>query len=142
MPFFRFPFFYNPSYYNRFSNYNYVSRLHNQPNSHFSLNNGNLNISSKDGTNKNNTKNNFDNSYLINEHIVKNNSSKSNNVFNDSTNSRNQTENNNEDNYFFEIFGLKLFFDDILLICFIFFLYQEGVKDNELFLSLILLLLS
>lgn len=42
----------------------------------------------------------------------------------------------------FEIFGVKLFFDDILLICLIFFLYNEGVKDQYLFISLILLLLS
>lgn len=42
----------------------------------------------------------------------------------------------------FEIFGLKLYFDDILLICLIFFLYNEGVKDQYLFISLILLLLS
>ncbi len=46
------------------------------------------------------------------------------------------------ENYFFELFGLKLYFDDVLLICLIFFLYQEGVKDEELFISLILLLLS
>ena len=48
----------------------------------------------------------------------------------------------NNDDYFFELFGLKLYFDDVLLICLIFFLYQEGVKDEELFISLILLLLS
>lgn len=42
----------------------------------------------------------------------------------------------------FEVFGIKLFFDDILLICLIFFLYNEGVKDQYLFISLILLLLS
>ena len=48
----------------------------------------------------------------------------------------------NNENYFFEIFGLKLYFDDVLLICLIFFLYQEGVKDEELFIGLILLLLS
>lgn len=42
----------------------------------------------------------------------------------------------------FEIFGLELFYDDILLICLIFFLYSEGVKDEMLFISLILLLLS
>lgn len=47
-----------------------------------------------------------------------------------------------DDDCFFEIFGLKLYFDDILLICLLFFLYQEGVKDEELFISLILLLLS
>lgn len=43
---------------------------------------------------------------------------------------------------FFEIFGISLFYDDILLICLIFFLYTEGVKDTYLFLVLILLLLS
>lgn len=43
---------------------------------------------------------------------------------------------------YFEIFGLKLYFDDILLICIIFFLYNEGVKDQWLFITLILLLLS
>lgn len=43
---------------------------------------------------------------------------------------------------FFEIFGLKLYFDDILLVCIIFFLYNEGVKDQGLFIALILLLLS
>ena len=42
----------------------------------------------------------------------------------------------------FELFGIKLYFDDILLICLIFFLYNEGVKDDYLFISLILLLLS
>lgn len=54
----------------------------------------------------------------------------------------------NESNYycrnnsFFEIFGLKLYEDDILLISLIFFLYKEGVKDNYLLFALVLLLLS
>ena len=48
----------------------------------------------------------------------------------------------NSQDCFFELFGLNLYFDDILLISLIFFLYQEGVKDEELFVSLILLLLS
>ena len=72
-----------------------------------------------------------------------------------SQNSRDNNNNNNslpsidscfEDNYFsdeyFEIFGLKLHFDDILIICILFFLYQEDVKDTYLYISLILLLLS
>lgn len=42
----------------------------------------------------------------------------------------------------FELFGIKLFFDDILIISLIFFLYNEGVKDQSLFIALILLLLS
>lgn len=45
-------------------------------------------------------------------------------------------------NFVFEIFGIKLYFDDILLISLIFFLYQEGVQDSMLFMALILLLLS
>ena len=43
---------------------------------------------------------------------------------------------------FFEIFGLRLYFDDILIICIIFFLYTEKVQDEELFICLIMLLLS
>jgi len=46
------------------------------------------------------------------------------------------------DSYFFEFLGIKLFFDDVLLICLIFFLYTEGVKDQYLFIILVLLLLS
>ncbi len=56
-----------------------------------------------------------------------------------------QSEANNrlsEEEPIFEIFGIKLHFDDILIIALIFFLYNEGVKDNYLFISLILLLLS
>jgi len=43
---------------------------------------------------------------------------------------------------FFEIFGLKLYFDDILIICILFLLYTEKVQDEELFICLILLLLT
>lgn len=47
-----------------------------------------------------------------------------------------------DDNNCFEIFGIKLSSDDILLICLIFFLYTEGVKDDFLFIALVLLLIS
>lgn len=50
-------------------------------------------------------------------------------------------ENNFEEN-FIELFGIKLYFDDLLLICLIWFLYNEGVQDQFLFIALILLLLS
>ena len=43
---------------------------------------------------------------------------------------------------FFEIFGLKLYFDDILIMCILFFLYNEKVHNEELFICLILLLLT
>lgn len=55
--------------------------------------------------------------------------------------------NNNENTEYnsgecFEIFGLKLYFDDLLIIALLFFLYQEDVKDNYLYIILILLLLG
>ena len=47
-----------------------------------------------------------------------------------------------EDEEYFDLFGLKLYNDDLLLIGLIFFLYKEDVKDQYLFFALILLLLS
>ncbi|MCI8548718.1 MAG: hypothetical protein HFJ38_07545 [Bacilli bacterium] len=41
-----------------------------------------------------------------------------------------------------EIMGIKLYLDDLIIIGLLFVLYQEGVKDEILFISLILLLLS
>lgn len=52
------------------------------------------------------------------------------------------TTDSKDDGPIFQIFGIDLYFDDILLVCLIFFLYQEGVKDQGLFIALILLLLS
>jgi len=48
----------------------------------------------------------------------------------------------NNDSDFFEIMGIKLYLDDIIIIGLLFFLYNEGVKDQFLFISLILLLMS
>lgn len=42
----------------------------------------------------------------------------------------------------FQIFGLNLHFDDLLLIALLLFFYFEGIKDELLFISLILLLLT
>lgn len=52
------------------------------------------------------------------------------------------SENKPKEPYFFEIFGLKLYYDDVLLICLIFFLYQENIQDQYLMIILILLLIS
>lgn len=41
-----------------------------------------------------------------------------------------------------DLFGIKLYFDDILILSLLFFLYKENVKDDWLFLSLVLLLIS
>lgn len=50
--------------------------------------------------------------------------------------------NSSNDDYLFDLFGLKLYFDDILILSLLFFLYIEGVKDEMLFISLLLLLIS
>ncbi len=47
-----------------------------------------------------------------------------------------------EDTPLFNLFGIHLYYDDILILMLLFFLYKEDVKDPSLFISLILLLLS
>lgn len=74
--------------------------------------------------------------------IYKNNNSNYNNPLHEKDTFKKTIIEENKEPEIFEIFGLKLYFDDILLICLIFFLYNEGVKDYYLFISLILLLLS
>lgn len=49
---------------------------------------------------------------------------------------------NSEDSPFIEIFGVSLYFDDILLVCLLLFLSQEGVEDQWLYIALVLLLFS
>ena len=64
-----------------------------------------------------------------------------NNEFSESTRNKGSESLYNPNDYF-EILGIRFHYDDILLICLIFFLYKEGVKDETLFIGLILLLLS
>lgn len=47
-----------------------------------------------------------------------------------------------DDDSIFDFFGLKLHFDDILIITLLLFLYKEDVKDTYLYVALILLLIS
>lgn len=49
---------------------------------------------------------------------------------------------NKNSQVFLSIFGLDLYFDDILILCILFSLYTEGVKDEMLFICLLLLLLT
>lgn len=48
----------------------------------------------------------------------------------------------NDSPFLFEVFGLKIFLDDAIIVCLLFFLYQEQVQDDGLFLILVLLLLT
>lgn len=83
------------------------------------------------------------NSYNKNANSTKNNSSVKNMNICSSTNEKeNKNKENSSDSPLFQLFGINLYFDDILLICLIWFLYDEGVKDEGLFIALILLLLS
>lgn len=54
----------------------------------------------------------------------------------------NNTYTNPNTQAFFELFGIKLFIDDIIIIGLLFFLYKEGVHDELLFIVLIMLLLN
>lgn len=47
-----------------------------------------------------------------------------------------------QDKPIFEIFGIKLYFDDLLILALLFFLYKEECTDDSLFIILVLLLLS
>ncbi len=42
----------------------------------------------------------------------------------------------------FEIFGIELYLDDIIIIGLLFLLYKEGVQDELLYIALILLLVG
>ena len=59
-----------------------------------------------------------------------------------SKNTDNNEQNNRDEREFFEIFGIRLYFDDILILCLLYFLYKEDVHDEMLFFALILLLIS
>ena len=59
-----------------------------------------------------------------------------------STTNNNDSSTINDNSPFISILGIDLYSDDILILCILLSLYLEGVKDEMLFISLILLLLS
>lgn len=48
----------------------------------------------------------------------------------------------NCDQPIFEVFGIKLYLDDLIILGILFFLYQQDVKDEMLYIILLLLLFS
>ncbi len=46
------------------------------------------------------------------------------------------------DSPFLDLFGMQFYQDDLILLGILFFLYSEGIQDEELFVCLILLLLT
>lgn len=123
MPFyppFNMPFFYN--------NYRYPTNFSNQK---------------KHTKKKENYNNNINYSFIkdsTNNYIEQN--SPTQNVLGQNKKASENSEKSEASEAFFEIFGLKLYFDDILIICILFFLYTEKVHNDELFICLILLLLT
>lgn len=60
-----------------------------------------------------------------------------------SSNNSNESENSqNTHEPFFSIFGIDLYFDDILILALLLFLNNEDVKDSYLYIVLIMLLLN
>lgn len=122
----------NPNFSNRFDKTTFVP-----PRNHSSISkNRNENVSfvgNNCAKEQNRTQNkfNFDNTT---------NNECSNNFF---PNSSNKNE-NRKDEYspFFSIFGIDLFFDDILILALLLFLNTEDVKDSYLYIVLIMLLFN
>ena len=82
------------------------------------------------------------NSFYTNQYSKISNINSSHNNNNKCTSQDFSKKNNYEDDVWLDIFGIKLYFDDILILSLLFFLYKEDVKDEGLFLALILLLIS
>lgn len=89
------------------------------------------------GSYKNNTYNNNPKSNNLGSNF-----SHSSNNFSNTFNMDNIEKETKQNEQFFEIFGIKLYFDDLLIIALLFFLYKEECTDDSLFIILILLLLS
>lgn len=48
----------------------------------------------------------------------------------------------NQNEPIFDLLGMKLYLDDIIIICILFFLYNQEIKDESLYIILIMLLFS
>lgn len=122
-PVFNFPYYY--PYYRNFNNYKYYPKNH------------------KDSGI-------FENSQVSDEHIEKNSQSFQNCQKNPEPVAISENERRCQgdsgplasEKPIFEIFGIKLYIDDILILCLLYFLYEENVKDDMLFMVLLLLLIS
>lgn len=137
-------------------NYTYVQPQHPQSTVRSNNSSSPQNINKASNNNSNNDfKNTFNSSFNSNSKNNCNNNlrSQSKNNFsntfknqskNNSQNKFNNVTNNNSQDYLplFSILGFDLYFDDILLLCIIFFLYNEHVNEPYLFLTLVLLLLN
>ena len=133
-----FPFFRNPFINYRYY-YPYYSNTHKQMSNHIDNSVTNKNSWQKDLPKKNDTHKNNESHFDLRNSNKKSSSSKYNQI---GPILLNFSGFNDVEQPLLEIMGLKLYLDDIIIIGILFFLYNEGVKDDILFISLILLLLS
>lgn len=154
---FRFPFYgypYNYPYYRYYNRYptNNVQDLkykkniedNNKENAENINNTKNINntnsMNNTNNINNANSINNTSNIKNIENSINKENSSITNlKLISNTTNSRFDS---NSEQAIFEIFGINLYVDDLIILGILFVLYQQDVKDEMLYIILFLLLLS
>ena len=58
------------------------------------------------------------------------------------SNTNNSKRSSNSDQAIFEIMGIKLYLDDLIILGVLYFLYEQNVKDEMLYIILFLLLIS
>lgn len=165
---FRFPPFRYPYPYNRFHGF-YPNRINqndcNSINKTYKNTNSNMynnkNINSTANNLSSNASNSFHNSLITNRKVANHESeSNINSSITDNCNTANKNGflnfipknigpiSINVDGFedinkpLFDFLGIKLFLDDIIIICLLIFLYQQKVQDESLYLILILLLLT
>lgn len=126
-PFFRFP--YNNYYYRYYPNYN-------SNNSSLAKNNNDSYKNSDDSPNNDSSNGSTTNKEDIDDISTQNRA-------NDSNTRRKMNKNSSDlEQPIFEILGIYIYLDDLLILGLLFFLYTENVHDEILFITLILLLLS
>lgn len=129
MPNFQFPRFFAPNYYPHYrNNYSY-------PNTHFTENN----MNSTNSTSEDNTDYKLEKIEKKEKRITNTSHSRS---FGPVRFNFDDPFNIDKEEPIIEILGISLYLDDLIIIGLLFFLYQEGVKDESLFFTLILLLLT
>lgn len=80
---------------------------------------------------------NYPNKYYYNQKKEENTS-----VVNSNESSKTSSSSDSCEQAIFEIFGIKLYLDDLIILGILFFLYKEEVKDDMLYIILFLLLIS
>ena len=63
-------------------------------------------------------------------------------IYKSASNNEKRFLNNFNNNPIFNIFGFDIYLDDIIILCILYSMYMDGIKDQNLFIALVLLLFS